>query len=218
MPQDFETLPDEYELALDYTPRDYRDALRTAFALDHRVGRIVAATSEPMLGQMRLAWWRDMLATPIAQRPTGDAVLDSIGEHWAGREEALSKLVDGWEVLVASDHLSDGDLNGYARGRAAPAMVLFCGGDETRSQRIYCALARFAFADLATGLSNEKERDLAISYGNAVSGPNELLSRSARGIAVLEALALRSLRRGARPLMEGRGASLTALRAGIFGR
>jgi phytoene synthase len=42
------------------------------------------------------------------------------------------------------------------------------------------------------------------------------LPKTLRGLAVLEALALRALRRGGRPLMEGRGAPLTAFRAAIF--
>ena len=72
-----ETLPTEIELALAYTPRDRREAMRVAFELDRRLARIVAATTEPMLGQMRLAWWRDILAKPVDERPRGDVVLDA---------------------------------------------------------------------------------------------------------------------------------------------
>ena len=35
----------------------------------------MARTTEPMLGQMRLAWWRDALGKPVDERPRGDAVL-----------------------------------------------------------------------------------------------------------------------------------------------
>jgi phytoene synthase len=32
-----------------------------------------------MLGQMRLAWWREALGKPLADRPRGDEVLDAVG-------------------------------------------------------------------------------------------------------------------------------------------
>ena len=46
-----------------------------------------------MLGQMRLAWWREALGKPVADRPRGDRVLDAIGQDWAGREAALVAMV-----------------------------------------------------------------------------------------------------------------------------
>ena len=49
-------------------------------------------------------------------------------------------------------------------------------------------------------------------------GPNTALPVSAKGLAVLGALGLRALKRGGRPLMEGRGAALVALRAAMLGR
>ena len=94
-----ENLPAEIELALAYTPAAQRPALRIFFELDARLGRIVAGTNEAMLGQMRLAWWRETLAKPVAERPSGDQVLNAIGEHWVGKEADLIKLVDGWERL-----------------------------------------------------------------------------------------------------------------------
>lgn len=192
--------------------------MRVAFELDQRLARIVAQTTEPMLGQMRLAWWRDMLATPVSQRPSGDAVLDGIGDHWAVREAALSELVDSWEVLIVEETLNGGQMKAFAGGRAAPVIALFQSENEDEKSRIHGAMGRYAFADLAVGLSDERERDLAIEYGLGRSTPPVRLPKAARGVAVLEALALRALKRGGRPLMEGRGAALVATRAAIFGR
>lgn len=213
-----ESLPTELELALAYTPSTSRNRLHTVFALDQRLGRISAATTEPILGQMRLAWWRDMLAAPVLDRPKGDAVLDALGECWEGDEAALTKLVDGWEVLVASGSLGEGELKAVVVGRSAPVSALFGRGDPEAQARVESAAASYVFADLACRLSDGNERNLAISLGNDLSTPRGRLPKLARGIGVLEALAMRALARGGKPLMDGRGASLVALKAGILGR
>ena len=130
----------------------------------------------------------------------------------------MSRLVDGWEVLIVAENLNGGDLKAFAGGRAAPVVNLLQSEDEDQSLRIDGAMGRYAFADLAAGLSDDRERKLAIEYGLGRATPPVRLVKAARGIAVLEALSLRSLKRGGRPLMEGRGAALTATRAAIFGR
>lgn len=213
-----ERLSDEVQLALAHTPERLRAPLRVAFELDQRLARIVAATTEPMLGQMRLAWWRETLGKPHEERPKGDAVLDSVGDHWSGREEALVRLVDGWEVLITAEHLNGSELKAFASGRSAPAIDLLGQDDERQGEAVQAAMARYVFADLASGVSDERERKLAIEYGLGRSRPPVRLGRAARGIAVLDALARRSLKRGGRPMMEGRGAALVAARAAIIGR
>jgi len=48
-------------LALTYVaPRD-RGALAALFAIDRAMGDVVRSTKEPMLGPIRLAWWRERL-------------------------------------------------------------------------------------------------------------------------------------------------------------
>ena len=51
----------ERTLAVAYAPADKRPALTALFALDERFGAVVSSTSEPMIGLMRLAWWRERL-------------------------------------------------------------------------------------------------------------------------------------------------------------
>jgi phytoene synthase len=75
---------------------------------------------------------------------------------------------------------------------------------------------RWALADAVTGVSDQSERATLIAAGLAADNGGRRLPSELRGLAVLDALALRALRRGGRPLMEGRGASLTALKAAIF--
>lgn len=204
----------EVELALAWSPPQVRGLLSAAFQLDRRLARIVARTSEPMLGQMRLAWWREALGRPVGGRPRGDAVLDALGEHWAGRETVLIAMVDGWEVLVTAEVLGRAEIAAFGSQRGA----FFGALDEDcdRDDRVAGAAFRWALADAATGVSDSDERALLVETALARGTTDGRFPKSLRGLAVLEALALRSLRRGGRPLMEGRGAPIAALRAAIF--
>lgn len=211
-----ESLSGELELALAYTPTQLRDRFRAALALDQRLGRIAAATSEPMLGQMRLAWWRDMMETEIASRPKGDAVLDAIGSEWSGAETPLVKMVDGWELVIASEKLGKAELEAIAAGRSAPMIAAL--GEEcgVAQKNVELAARTYAFADLASRLTDPHERQYAVRLGLDASTNLQRLPTAARGLAVLGALARRALRRGGASLMEGRAASLVALKAAIL--
>jgi phytoene synthase len=183
--------------------------------LDRRLARIVARTSEPMLGQMRLAWWRDALGRPVAERPRGDAVLDGLGVHWAGREAPLVAMVDGWEVLVTADSLGPDDIAAFACGRGAFFAALT--DDPVLGEGLAAAGRCWALADAAAAVSDASERAALVAAGLSENAGAGRLPGELRGLAVLAGLARRSLQRGGRPLMEGRGAPLTALRAAIFG-
>lgn len=211
-----DTLLPEAELALAWSPPNVRGPLRIAFQLDRRLARIVARTTEPMLGQMRLAWWRDALGKPVSERPRGDVVLDALGDHWAGREAVLIAMVDGWELLVTAEHLGRTEIEAFGLQRGAFFNALHCDCTTMAEDRITAAAFRWALADAAAGVSDESERTLLIDAALARPKNGRQLPKSLRGLAVLDALALRSLRRGGLPLMNGRGAALAALRAAIF--
>ncbi len=212
-------LPDEVQLALAYTPPNMRDALRTAFELDARLARIVAATNEPMLGQMRLAWWRDTLGTPVRDRPAGDAVLDAIGQHWAGHEAALVALVDGWECMLAEPPLPREGAQAFAMGRAVAVAgcAAMTGANAQEVTAVERSAMLWAIADAASHMEDGAERSTMLEL--AARFPERTrLQDPFRGIAVLGALARRALDAGGAPLMAGRGAAVVAMRAGLLGR
>lgn len=215
-----DTLPPEAELALAWSSASLRGPLSMALQLDRRLARIVARTREPVLGQMRLAWWREALGKPPADRPRGDAVLDGIGEHWAGREPPLVALVDAWEVLVTAERLGPVEAASFATGRG----MFFAGlaGEGATAdlhERLLAAGRCWALADAAAGVSDAGERAVLVTAGLAAAaqaGRAGRLPGHWRGLAVLEALARRGLERGGQPLLQGRAAPLVALRAAIF--
>lgn len=187
-------------------------------ALDRRLSRIVSNASEPLLAQMRLAWWRDELARPAAQRPHGDAVLDAIGVHWAGSEGVLAALVDGWEAMLGEPPLMPSAAKSFANARSIPIAHLAGPYQSDAWLRSHAAATRWAMADASAHVSNSEERQCFVKLGLERAATVGRIPRALRGLAVLEGLALRALRAGGAPLMQGRGAALLAMRLGIFGR
>lgn len=211
-------MPEEQRLAIAYTPAAMRAVLTSLFAFDRRLSQIVAKTSEPMLGQLRLAWWRDMLGQPVQDRPSGDAVLDALGQHWAGHEAELIAMVDAWELLLAGDALGEEQIRAFGEGRGAPFGALRRQGGRAAEDRVAAAAFQWALADAAAHTTDPGERRALVDAGRSRVVVGGTIEPGLRGLAVLQALALRALKRGGRPLLEGRGAALVALRAGLLGR
>lgn len=57
--------PDRFLTAL-YAPADRRDELLTLYAFNMEVAKIREAVSEPMLGEIRLQWWREAIEEAYA--------------------------------------------------------------------------------------------------------------------------------------------------------
>jgi phytoene synthase len=208
-----EELPPPQRLALAYSPRAARTSTLAVFALDARLGAVLRRRGEPVLAQMRFAWWRDMLARDPAQWPRGDEVLHLLA-GWRD-PAALIPLVDGWEGLLG-DTLGLTAIEGFARGRAAASEQLAAelgaeGADIERCARWW------ALGDLASNLSDAHERD-AVRAAATGLGACATLPRQLRPLAMLAALGKRSLARGGTPLLDSFAAALLAMRVGIFGR
>lgn len=209
-----EPLAAELDIALNYTPAGLRPRLHAFLVLDRRLAQIVSQTTEPMLGQMRLAWWRDMLGKGLADRPQGDAALDAIGAHWTGDESVLIRLVDGWEEMLAEPPLPIASAKKFSEGRAAGFAAL--DQHSPNFQAISEAASAWALTDAALHLPDGEEREMLMKLASSTLPPLRL-PRSHRGLAVLVALAQRARKIGAKHLLEGRGAALLALKVGLLG-
>lgn len=210
-------LPPVQRLALAYGPARTRMALLPLLALDVRLAAIVRKRREVVLVQVRLAWWRDLLAQPVAQWPRGDAVLDALaGWH---DPAALVPLVDGWEALLADD-LSPGMIAQFTDGRAQAFAAL--AREVDASDPAQAALAgqagqTWALADLAANLSDGAERQQVLDHARTLPRPPRLPALL-RPLAVLAALGHRALGQGGGPLLSGPKSAWLALRTGFFGR
>ena len=93
---EIEILPTAQKLTLAYLGEAERAKLEPGFALDFRLARIVGAATEPMLGQMRIAWWRDMLSKPVGDRPRGDFRILGRGRCCVDRShQRVGRAADG---------------------------------------------------------------------------------------------------------------------------
>lgn len=208
-------LPLERRLALSYAPARARPATLALFALDGALGRLVQSTREPMLGQLRLAWWREALARPLNQQPQGEPVLEALqvfGDH----RGKLECLVDGWEALLGEAPLPQHHLTLFATGRGEACAVLAAVlGEDSAAGSARQAGSAWALAELAPRLSDPQERDDAAALIAQHPWENLALPRALRPLKLLHGLALRS--KGQAPLLERRRDILAAFRLGLLG-
>lgn len=206
-------------LALVNSRANDRPIFQAVLGLDARLGQLVAGANEPILGQMRLAWWRDELRKDVAGRPKGDPVLDLISRTWTDEASHLVALVDGWEALAVMETPGARSIEQFAAGRAS-ALVSVAEriGSCTPPGGVDVAARRWALVDLAEHSSSGELRDLAFAEAEKVGAEPIRLDRSMRPLAVLDGLARRAISRGTPQLMGDRLSPLAALRLGILGR
>lgn len=208
-------LSPELRLALAYAPAATLPAALGLFALDARLAGIVRASREPLLAQLRLAWWREQLSAPVGARANGEpllALLDAWGEH----RQALAALVDGWEALLGEAPLGPAALAEFVSGRAAGCAALaHCVGIPHDAAVAKRAGRSWAAADLAARLSHPDERQAARAMLDAMDWQRPVLTRALRPLAVLQALARRA--QGGEGLLARPGTLLVALRVGLLG-
>lgn len=208
-------LPLEQRVALSYQRGAAREASLTLLALDNRLARAVRQAGEPVIAQMKLAWWRDRLGQTPALWPQGEPLLDRL-RNWPDSPATLVALVDGWEALLA-ETLDLGVLDEFSRGRARAWRSLAEGIGAGRAEAVECAAVQWALADLSLKLGASEEASSARTHLGEVADPGPLPG-ALRSLAVLRGLALRAVDRGSREVLDGPRALLAALRIGLAGR
>jgi 15-cis-phytoene synthase len=112
-------LDPDRRLALAYVPAAHRDAVESLWRLDLALGSVLATGREPMIGQIRLAWWRESLEKLDRERPPAEPVLQALAVHVlpgvTGAE--LAAMEQGWSVLLAPGPLGPAELDSYADAR-----------------------------------------------------------------------------------------------------
>lgn len=196
-------------------------------ALDARLAGIVRAAREPIMGQLRLAWWRDMFARPVGDWPAGEPLLGLL-RVWSGETSALGALVDGWEEMLAEPPLEAAAFDHLAVARAGAFAALARMTGHARAEGPVRDLAYgWALADLALKVSDPAERGslTAMASDSATVSPRQVgrMPRALRSLVVLHGLAWRALVR-ARSAPGSGDARLVpsdmffALRLGLLGR
>ena len=127
---------DRYLSAL-FAPAASREALFALIAFNHEIARIPEAVSEPMLGRIRLQWWRETLEAihdgkPARRHEVALPLADAI-HAWGLDRSAFERLLDGREADL--EPRTPPDLAGLERyaaatGGALTALMLQASGVE----------------------------------------------------------------------------------------
>lgn len=201
-------------LALAYAPARTRPLAMGLLALDQRLAETIRTVREPVLAQIRLAWWREQLEAAGGGADRGEPLLALLAA-WGERRAALARLAEGWEELIGEAPLNRAALEACAAARASGwgELAQLLGHDPAEARR---AAQGWALADLAPRLSHPDERAAVLDLAAAHDWSRPRLPRDLRPLLVLSGLARR--RRGQAPLLDGGGAMATALRLGLLGR
>ena len=145
-------------LAIAYAKGEQRDKLSFMLRLDARLCDIVGKAGEPMIAQMKLAWWRDALLCEPGSRPKGEPLLLEYSRHSDEMATVAEQLVSAWEyLLVAPDWLPE-VVDHFAEMRGAAVFAAFVSqNDEPILAREWAAndlRSRFPSRDLGPATSD----------------------------------------------------------------
>jgi len=115
-------------------PHARRAAMAALWALAARLTRLLIDAREPLIGQIKLAWWRDMaamLASEPGALPKGEPLLAELAATWAG-QGGLDALADAAEAMLLAE--SEQDRRAAAESFGARLFAL-SGGDAAGGRR-----------------------------------------------------------------------------------
>ena len=205
-------------LALGYAPASSRKLFTSFFLLDQKVERIVRTAKEPVLAQMRLAWWRDQIGT-LGAVNHADPLLQLLASAWSGHEAGLLELIDGWEELLGQPVRPSSDLYAIIQKQAAPYRTIASRvAPSVPMEAVQGASRSIAAAGLITHLENEEERQVVRAVAAGIPPTSFRFARPLRPLAVLYALSKRMLGRGGTRLLERPADMVAAFKAGVRGR
>jgi len=172
-------------LATLYAPVALRPAILAVHALDLEFAKVTATTSDAMLGEIKLAWWRERLVDLDAGLAPAQPVLRALAAEVVPRGvmgATLAGFEDGWLALVA------GDVEGHVamRGRAVgSAFAILAGGDAAIGAQLGSAWAAGEAAraghDVARAAPVRADPPLRWLAGLAALGRRDI-DRMARGL------------------------------------
>jgi NADH dehydrogenase [ubiquinone] 1 alpha subcomplex assembly factor 6 len=89
--------PDRFLTAL-YAPSGRRESLLTLYAFNLEIAKVRETVSEPMLGEIRLQWWREAIESaygggPVRRHAVVEPLTDAIREHRLTRSH-FDRLID----------------------------------------------------------------------------------------------------------------------------
>lgn len=188
-------------LATLYAPPAARVGILALHALDLELAEVARSTTEPMLGQIRLAWWREQLQGLDAGTRPAQPVLTALAETvlTAGVTGAsLEPFEDAWLAVL------DDDIAAHAEARArlfeVIATLLGSTGASQAARRLG---AGWAIADVARSGRAIDEKLLARADELLAPARLPAAAKLLSGLAALARRDLAELRAGRMPGVRG---------------
>jgi 15-cis-phytoene synthase len=176
-----ELLNPPQRLAIAYAPRRFREAFTLLLEIDARLAALVAKSSEPLIGQMKLAWWRDAIAAEPHRRPKGEPLFERLGAiSGLSLEPSLTRLVDAWESLLVdpADGVGRAD---FAKARSAAIFGNYANWVGSKDD-LQLLGEEWAVDDLAEGLPVGRTSRMMLPREKEVR-PLSILAMSVRGVS-----------------------------------
>jgi phytoene synthase len=147
-------------------PQARADAI-AIYAFDHELARAPKVASNPLIGEIRLTWWREALdeiyeGRPVRRHPTAEALRDLVARRRLSRER-LEALIDGRYRELDPSPMDEADAQTWARdtgGMAAEivAVMLDPDGDPEPAREAGAAWALGRRAAIVPALRPAFER------------------------------------------------------------
>ena len=123
-----------------YAPADRRNALYALYAFDHEISRVATVVREPMAGEIRLQWWRDVLEgkrdEEAVANPVAAALLDVVQRYDVPRQQLID-VIDAHAADLYDDATVDIEIYGAAtKGVIIALAARILGGDNADAQHI----------------------------------------------------------------------------------
>ena len=217
--------PDRYLTAM-FAPPPYRDYLFTLYAFNVEIAKIREVVSEPMLGEIRLQWWRDVIEEIYGGTVRRHAVAAALRDVVAAKR--LSRRYFDGLIDARANDLSDeppatmAALVDYADGTSANLVALALEALDARDDHVAAIGREFGIAWALAGLIRAipvHARARRIYLPRIVMERHGLQSRdllelrssdalraTVRDIAGEAAAHLRTARQGRAEVPQGRGA------------
>lgn len=211
-------------LALLHVPAPDRAAMKALFEISAAMGAVLRSTGEPMIGKIRLAWWREQLEALTPDSPAPDeprlkaAQALLLPRGISGKD--LAGLEQGWERMLDPFPWSVETTEGiWFRGVLAFGLAARVLGSP--NEKLQQAGGLWALTDAARYCSDPETRGLLIERAAKIARGLEgaRFPKRLRSLSMLGALAMRDVARGEPVEPEGTpGRAWTMLRHRLTGR
>lgn len=137
---------------------------RLLWAFDARLAQVVRTTTEPMIGQMRLAWWEDVLSDESGAKGRGEPLLAALRDAKLAAHPGLGAMLDGWEALLGDAAPDDIALRAFGVDRGGGLFHALAGAERPPESLIHAG-AVWALWDLSghVGSAGEAARAIAVA-------------------------------------------------------